>query len=469
MTDMASCTPYLASNSFLLNDPVLLGRKQCDCYSFVTASCLASAFTKVASFCLCPLSPNLTERIVGLKTTTNQTARFLKIMLIRTLARLAEIPTLPIRLSKPNSQGPVWDTVHPRHLFRALLRQCTYLPDHVARCWLQEYVVLRFRKYCPRLPISPELTARLEHEVDRKWLIKRALKGLRFLERANDGHPVHLGKILAMTYGRVGKRRRQLVAQLTLDNLPIESTAIHDQGPVLGCQLKALVNAQMINRAKSLKGDKLSLKPRIPEINTWGRPMPLNRVRNLKSEWYAEILDIIMPPLPEQEWNRLRGLASGLISWDGPVPRRKRVSKMDEDSISGNEHDDTRINGGQLCTARESYDSAADLHPVGGQDDSSPPAVTRVDNPISTSSVRRILKTNPHELTPRFMRRRWMEVFALCPTMRWDSVQNHWVVKWGSMQTKNESADLGQAVHKDMFEGVDDNGKSLQYFHGQRK
>ncbi|MCJ1344740.1 hypothetical protein MMC31_002943 [Peltigera leucophlebia] len=399
-------------------------------------------------------------------------------MLIRTLARLAETSTLPIRLSKPSSQGPVWDTVHPRHLFRALLRQCTYLPDHAARCWLQEYVVLRFRKYCPRPPIPPELTARLEHEADRKWLIKRALKGLRFLERANDGHPVHLGKILAMTYGRVGKRRRQLVAQLTLDNPPIESTTIHDQGPILGSQLKALLTAQMNNSDKSLKGDKLSLKPRIPETNTWGRPMPLNRVRNLKSEWYAEILDIIMPPLPEDEWNRLSGLASGLISWDGPVPRRKKVSKTGEDIISGNERDESRIDGGQKRTARNSDGSVADIHPVGGQDDTLPPAGTRVDNPIFTSSESlrhskgepgRRLKTNPHELTPRFMRRRWAEVFARCPTMTWDSVQNRWTVKWGSLQTKNESADLGQVVDNGMFEGVDDNGKSLQSFPGQRK
>ena len=399
-------------------------------------------------------------------------------MVIRLLARLPEISTMQISMSKHNSQGPVWDTVHPRHLFRALLRQCTYLPDPAARRWLQEYVVLRFRKYCPRPPIPPELTARLGQEASRKLLIKRALKGLRFLERANDGHPMHLGKILAMTYGRVGKRRRQLVAQLTLENPPIESTTtIHDQGPVLGNQLKALVTAQMKNPDKSLKGDKLCLKPRIPEINTWGRPMPLNRVRNLKSEWYAEILDVIMPPLPEEEWNRLRGLASGRISWDGPVPRRKKVSKTGEDIISSNEQNEWRIDGGQICTSRKSGDSATYIHPVGEHDDTSLPAGTPADNPISTSESRqhwkeeptRRLKTNPHELTPRFMRRRWAEVFAICPAMTWDSVQNNWIVKWGSLQTKNENVDLGQVVYKGMFEGVDDNGKSLQSFPGHRK
>lgn len=396
---------------------------------------------------------------------------------IRTLARLAEISTLPTRLSKPGFQGPAWDTVHPRHLFRALLRQCTYLPDHAARRWLQDYVVLRFRKYCPRPPIPPEVTARLEHEADRKWLIKRAMKGLRFLERANDGHPVHLGKILAMTYGRLGKRRRQLVAQLTLDNPPIESTTIHDQGPVLGNQLKTLVTSQMDNPDKFLKGDKLSLKPRIPEINSWGRPMPLNRVRNLKLEWYAEILDIIMPPLPEEEWNRLRGLASGRISWDGPVPRRKPASTAEE-IVSGSEHAEPRIDGGRICTARKSDDYVANTHPVGGQYDTSPSSKARVNNLISLSSESlqhwkeepgRRLKTNPHDLTPRFMRRRWAEVFALCPTMAWDSVENNWIVKWGSLQTKNECADLGPVVYKCMFEGVDDNGKSLRSFPGQRK
>lgn len=303
------------------------------------------------------------------------------------------------------------------------------------------------------------------------------MKGLRFLERANDGHPVHLGKILAMTYGRLGKRRRQLVAQLTLDNPPIKSTTIHDQGPVLGNQLKSLVISQMDHPDKFLKGDKLSLKPRIPEINSWGRPIPLNRIRNLKLEWYAEILDIIMPPLPEEEWNRLRGLASGCISWDGPVPRRKPASTAEE-IISGSEHDEPRIDGGRICTARKSDDYVADIHTVGGQYDASPSFKARVNNLISLSSESlqhwkeepgRRLKTNPHELTPRFMRRRWAEVFALCPTMKWDSVENKWIVKWGSLQTKNECADLGPVVYKCMFEGVDDNGKSLRSFPGQRK
>lgn len=397
-------------------------------------------------------------------------------MVMRTLARLAEISSLPIRLSKLNPHGPVWDTHHPRHLFRALLRQCTYLPDQAARRWLQEYVVLRFRKYCPRPPIPPELIARLENEADRKWLIKRALKGLRFLERANDGHPVHLGKILAMTYGRVGKRRRQLVAQLTLENPPIESTTIYDQGPVLGNQLKELVISQMNYPDKSLKGDKLSLKPRIPEINTWGRRIPVNRVRNLKSKWYAEILNIIMPPLPEDEWDRLRGLASGRISWDGPIPRRKMVS-AGEEIISVNKHDDPGTDVGQIGTSRKPDDSVADNHLVGWQDDTSSPAGTRVDDQTSSveslqhskEELRRRLNTNPHELTPRFMRRRWAEVFALCPTMTWDSVQNNWNVKWGFLHTKDESANLGPVVCKGLFEGVDHNGKCLRSFPGHQK
>lgn len=279
-----------------------------------------------------------------------------------------------------------------------------------------------------------------------------------------------------MTYGRVGKRRRQLVAQLTLENPPIESTMIYDQGPVLGSQLKALVISQMNYPDKSLKGDKLSLKPRIPEINTWGRPVPVNRVRNLKSEWYAELLDIIMPPLPEEEWDRLRGLASGRTSWDGPVPRRKTVS-TGEGGISVGGHGELGLDVGQIGTSHKSDDSITDNSLVGWQDHTSSPG-TRVDDPISISvesfqhskdEPTRRLNTNPHELTPRFMRRRWAEVFALCPTMAWDSVQNNWNVKWGFMQTKDKSANLGPVVFKGLFEGVDDNGKCYRSFPGHGK
>lgn len=279
-----------------------------------------------------------------------------------------------------------------------------------------------------------------------------------------------------MTYGRVGKRRRQLVAQLTLESPPIESTTICDQGPVLGNQLKALVISQMNYPDKSLKGDKLSLKPRIPEINTWGRPMPVNRVRNLKTEWYAELLHTIMPPLPEEEWDRLRGLASGRISWDGPVSRRKTASTR-EGVISVGGHGEPGIGVGQIGTSRKSDDSIADNRLVGWQDETSSPE-TRVYDAISISvesfqhskeEPRRRLNTNPHELTPRFMRRRWAEVFVLCPTMTWDSVQNNWNVKWGFMRTKDKCANLGPVVFKGLFEGVDDNGKCFRSSPGHGK
>lgn len=317
------------------------------------------------------------------------------------------------------------------HVFRALLRQCTYLPDPAARQYLHGHVVSRFRDYHPRstLPFSSrrhKSPALVQQRLPS--LLRTARRGLVFLRRANDGHPRHLGKILQMTYGRVGKRRHQLLKDLKIADVAVDQAAIEKLSepgnqavPRPSEQLMALVRAQARRRLTHFsRSNTPRPKLEIPAENSWGRPMPIKRVRNFKRRWYAETLDRIMPPLPEAEWDSLRMRASGQLPWEGPVARRKWAGGPDD--------------GGQSHVVGEHV--RGDLR---GQ------------------------SSNPHHITSRYMRRLWAKISVQCPLMKPNAAKiSGWDVLWGDVHRHDTTYfALGPRVGRghDMFGGVDESGK----------
>ena len=318
------------------------------------------------------------------------------------------------------------------HLFRALLRQCTYLPDPAARLYMHGHIVSRFRDYHPRstLPISSrrhKSSALVQQRLPS--LLRTARRGLVYLRRANDGHIRHLGKILAMTYGRVGKRRHQLLYDLKIPDIPVDQAAIekllepeNQAVPHPSERLMALVKSQAKRRLTHFsRPNTPSVKPEIPEKNSWARPMPIKRVRNFKRRWYAETLDRIMPPLPEDEWHRLLLRACGQLPWEGPVARRKWVGRPDDEGQS---------------------------HLVG-------------EHVRGSSKGKKC--SNPHTINSRYMRRLWAKISAQCPVMKPDSAKKSgWEVLWGDVyRPDNTQFSLGikGGAAFDMFGGVDESGK----------
>ena len=319
------------------------------------------------------------------------------------------------------------------HVFRALLRQCTYLPDPAARHFIHAHIVSRFRDYHPRstLPFSSQRhkpTALVQQRLPS--LMQKARKGLLYLRRANDGHMRHLGKILAMTYGRVGNRRHQLLKDLKIPDIPIDQAAIEKLSepgnravPHPSERLMALIKSQA---RRKLTHFSRSNTPRarleIPEENSWGRAMPIKRVRNFKRRWYADTLDRIMPPLPEPEWNMLQMRASGQLRWEGPVTRRE---------WAGGPND------------------LGQRHPV------------RERAKIKTRGN----CSNPHNITSRFMRRLWAKIAAQCPLMKPNPARkNGWDVSWGDVYNQQKTHfTLGVKGEGefDMFRGVDERGRRL--------
>ncbi|KAL8727690.1 MAG: hypothetical protein Q9181_005615 [Wetmoreana brouardii] len=283
--------------------------------------------------------------------------------------------------------------------------------------------------------------------------LKDARKSLKYLQRANDGHVQHLYTVLAMTYGRVGKRRRQLMSKLQALS-PVDddsSVAVLSQQvlhqklgnqrtkvPQLSDEALAILKSQV--KQDSTRFDRARLKesqPHVPAVNAWGRPFPERRKANFIKRWYAMTLERLMPPLEVSEWERLRGLATGGIRWPGPIKRRKLGTRA------------------QIERPR---------------DTASLPLALRVPHRL-TSSIERVMdkgfhkdtRTNPHNFSPRFMRSMWSRVFRKCPRLDWSDEKKKWMVTWGSIGKEAElSLDPQRTVPWDMFADVDDHGRVLK-------
>jgi Complex 1 protein (LYR family) len=227
---------------------------------------------------------------------------------------------------------------NPLHVYRALLRECSYLPDPNARTFIKGWVSDSFRRYLPSDPGTNRckpvvVTPQRESNVLRKG---RHLANT--LRRANEGYPTPFEKVLKWTYGRFGKRRRVMMANLAGQELngeelpepgnehPKKFSPGWKEPPIV----KALLQHQLHHQKYLLwESRKIRLGgPKIAETNIWGIPMPECRIRNKRKKWYATHLDQIFPPLPEGEVEEMKALATGTKKWDSPKPRRPMASVL---------------------------------------------------------------------------------------------------------------------------------------------
>src|SRR5262249_20872833 len=119
---------------------------------------------------------------------------------------------------------------NPLHIYRALLRECTYLPDPIARDYLRKHVISSFRAYIPsRPPKPPNAKPNLLTPERKTRALRRARHGLYTLQRANVGHTKSLLRVLCLSYGQTGARRHELLKPL-LSLLPEELAAAKELG-----------------------------------------------------------------------------------------------------------------------------------------------------------------------------------------------------------------------------------------------
>ena len=99
--------------------------------------------------------------------------------------------------------------INPVKLYRDILRQVSILHDDVARAYFPKYVRSRFDDKQEIPEMKREIQA-----------LQEARHAVRMLERANDGHPRSLMKVMEMAYGRSGKRRHELLTVLPFSPFP---------------------------------------------------------------------------------------------------------------------------------------------------------------------------------------------------------------------------------------------------------
>jgi hypothetical protein len=214
---------------------------------------------------------------------------------------------------------------NPVHLYRALLRECTYLPDPNSRPFIKKWVRDRFRRYTPR-KVGKIWREPVKVTPDREQVVlSKASRFLSTLRRANYGHCYAYKHVLRWTYGRLGVRRRQMMANV----LDRERPKLKEKGTDQGEDepepfslewrpspfLMALMRAQQISQ-NFLTYQGGSLAPDFPrklryKRTIWRRPWPLCRVRNEMKKWYARSLRLIQLPLPEKEREYIKAIATG--------------------------------------------------------------------------------------------------------------------------------------------------------------
>jgi hypothetical protein len=319
-----------------------------------------------------------------------------------------------------------------RHVLRGILRECTYLPDQFAASWIRQHALSRFRTYEAR---NKGRAGDEAYEKRLETVRRKSRQAMYQLQRANEGDRKMLMKALSTAYGRTGKRRRELLQPLisikghkveenasaeqlaaklpdasmhpstsarqpstsasALDRKPVKDRAI---GPVkaqvrayindLPAQLRALVQSQITASPPTIaRRNPRRLGVEIPELNTWMKPMPDVRVKNKLSDWYANLLSTVQPPLPEKEWDQLRALALGITRAQPLKPRRKNLTP--------------------------------------------PPSVLEMVVTRGKLPDNFFWKDYAHNINPRYMQRLWAEVFSQCSLMKYDSANDKWNVIWG--------------------------------------
>ncbi|THV44156.1 hypothetical protein BGAL_0716g00060 [Botrytis galanthina] len=361
---------------------------------------------------------------------------------------------------------------HFRKQYRALLREATYLPDSAARTFVHDLLVKRFNPPDPR-KLNPKYwgTDYLRSKVDLKKLQTRSKKTatkLHLLERVNlEGSIPDLQHVLLRTYGRAGHRRRELITQLLIpgeDELPQDDTALSliidsqisknldatkdveiDKANAVPKRQRReykemrlfLTSQQANNPMESMRGRIKKLTPDIPLTNAWGRSFPGKRKVKLQRTWWASLLERVLPPLPEHEWNRLRDLAEGTQPIERPRPRRKAAVPQNqiEDVKSVEERMDSLYNKPARLNA-DVWDETT----------------TKSDLDYSQAS------NTPQQNRIRAMRRLYGMIWSLSSKMVQDENTKEYTITWGGQRSPSAAGEITKPSLKDaeFFESPND-------------
>ncbi|KAL2682993.1 hypothetical protein Neosp_007455 [[Neocosmospora] mangrovei] len=278
-------------------------------------------------------------------------------------------------MPRPNAAIP--DFLPPLHLYRHLLRECSYLPPAFSPI-ITSTIQTRFRNH------------RRNHSMKKKHRAK-ASNALRTLRAANCGDRPSMEKLIYHGFGRMGFRRRSLVADFVRPEGPNDSDALEalingnatkgsagktdstaaelskaldeeirpagrwNNKPIhirndfyqkwdldkvtrlLSSQRDLQKNSTLSWLKRKIKG----LKPSgaIPKTNLWGKPLAVNVMRAKEAHFWRRAINKMMVPLGNGEWELLEQLSQGAQEqgeWKVPTrrPAASPIQTVEQNTIS---------------------------------------------------------------------------------------------------------------------------------------
>ncbi|CAG8955902.1 hypothetical protein HYFRA_00008754 [Hymenoscyphus fraxineus] len=335
--------------------------------------------------------------------------------------------------------------------YRSLLRAITYTPDPVAREYCYETARARFRTKA----------GKSKTEDDDKRLAERLRKAhssARRLHRANRGVVEDLISVLDRAYGKAGPRRRLLIRDLLEpdeDDLPQDNAALStlmlgsptavpnfDHHLNMTKKFEAFLQSQVVRPSTEQRG-KASFKdakPKLPQKNLWGRPMPHKRAVKMVKRWWADALEKIHPPVPHHIWDRLRDLSTGEIPTPEFIPRRsspeqpEKLLVMNDQLVINNLRNPAREKGELEWRADQRKIYVA-------------PPIKESDEKTAETAYN----------SPRTLRRIYADIWAKTAKVYKDLDTKEWVIEWGygkSQLFQDPVASLYDS-QLELFEGTD--------------
>lgn len=345
-----------------------------------------------------------------------------------------------------------------RDLYRRLLREASYLPP-LCQSFAKDQIRCRFRKHIYDPADSPPTKARL----------RNAQHALRDMRAANHGTLDNMFRILMMTFGRTGRRRRELIKALLLPEPPadsaeleaqIEAQRLQSQEPFPAKELppdwldkwdteklEALAKSQAVqvfwSPKPELKNKKLDREENVPEKNIWGRPPAAKLKRSKIRKWYKSLVEKIMPPVGRDEWETLRLLSTGLAEkslWEMPSRRPLAISPPSFGSQEDSSKPwDWKAYATQAVRHIERGSSRSHKARTGEEGE----APYGLGSPLGLHDYKRA----------RFWKRLYAKIWAMTPVMeRAPGAQSSWNIEWGKVNKEVPVATLEQMQ---FFEGAE--------------
>lgn len=342
-----------------------------------------------------------------------------------------------------------------RHIYRDYMRAISYLPDRAARDYLRGYVSRRFHETTPR-----DVT-------DLRSRLPAARQMARKLQRAGDGNLTDLTKVLQHVYGRVGKKRRLLINDLLkrdeneiprdginlekfIQEQPAPDGSVFSPSP----KLLALMKSQIENHPPENPRPKLkSTAPKLTYKNSWGRPLPKNLEKNLQNKFWKDAFDRLLPPLPADEWERLRDFATGKVPIEPFPPRRLRPHEVKKSSAQPSEEEEM-LRGLALYPARFQLKNPALFDFKHGKFNQETHTIRW--NPLPDEKNQNLVDRLDMKGNQRAMRRVYASVWSLCPKMTQDEITKKWSVEWGGGRSAAAKGEVTSpnVYDLELFEGL---------------